>query len=63
MANELCDLFRNIGPCMERSFIFNRKIIDGTAEYQSDLNELLKTFKLENKTKFFKSLLRPDDSN
>uniref|UniRef100_A0A2A4JVK0 HTH CENPB-type domain-containing protein n=1 Tax=Heliothis virescens TaxID=7102 RepID=A0A2A4JVK0_HELVI len=59
MANELCDFFMKIDPSMERSLIFKRKIANATAEYQSELKELLKTAKQEKNTKFFKPLPKP----
>ena len=61
MANELCDFFMKIDPSMERSLIFKRQIASATAEYQSELKELLKTAKQEKITKFFKPLPKPED--
>ena len=49
MANELWDVLMKIYPSMERSLIFKRQIANATAEYQSDLKELLKTAKPEKK--------------
>lgn len=63
MANELCDFFMKIDPSMERSLIFKRQIANATAEYQSELKELLKTAKQEKITKFFKPLPKPEDNN
>ena len=62
MANELCDFFMKIDPSMERSLIFKRKITNATAEYQSELKELLKTAMQKKITKFFKPLLKPKDN-
>lgn len=62
MANELCDFFMKIDPSMERSLIFKRQIANATAEYQSELKELLKNAKQEKITKFFKPLPKPDDN-
>lgn len=62
MANELCDFFMKIDPSMERSLIFKRQIANATAEYQSELKELLKTAKQEKITKFFEPLPKPDDN-
>ena len=61
MANELCDFFMKIDPSMERSLIFKRQIASVTAEYRSELRELLKTAKQEKNTKFFKPLPKPKD--
>lgn len=63
MANELCDFFVNIDPSMERSLNFKRQIANATAEYQSELSELLKTAKQEKITKFFKPLPKPEDND
>lgn len=63
MANELCDFFMKIDPSMERSLIFKRQIANATAEYQSELKELLKTTKQEKITTFFKPLPKPEDKN
>ena len=43
MENELSDFFIKIHPSMERSLVFNRQIVNATAEYQSELKDLLKT--------------------
>ena len=58
MANELCvcGFFMKIDPSMEGSLIFKMQIANATAEYQSELKELLKTAKQEKITK-------PDDNN
>ena len=53
MANELCDFFMKIDPSMERSLIFKRQIANATAEYQSELMELLK---LPSKKKLLNSI-------
>ena len=60
MANELCDFFVKIDPSMEQSLIFKRQIANATAEYESELKELLKTAKQEKTTKFFKPLPKPE---
>ena len=52
-----------IDPSMEGSLIFKMQIANSTAEYQSELKELLKTAKQEKITKFFKPLPKPDDNN
>jgi hypothetical protein len=51
-----------IDPSMERSPIFKRQIANATAEYQSELKELLKTATQEKHTKFFKQLPKPEDN-
>ena len=63
MANELCDFFIKIDPSMERSLVFKRKIDHATAEYQSQLKDLLKAAKQEKITKFFKPLPKHDNSS
>lgn len=62
-ANDLCDFFVNIDPSMERSLIFKRQIIDATAQYQSEFNDLLKAAKQEKITKFFKPLPKSDEND
>ena len=62
MANELCNFFMKIDPSMERSLIFKRHIASVTAEYQSELKELLNTAKQEKVTKLFKSLPKLEDN-
>jgi hypothetical protein len=62
MTNEFCDFFMKIDPSMERSLIFKRQIANATAEYQSELKELLKTAKQEKIIKFFKPLPKPEDN-
>ena len=47
---------------MEQSLIFKRHIANATAEYQSELKELLKAAKQEKITKFFKLLPKPEDN-
>lgn len=61
MANDLCDFFIKIDPSMDRSLLFKRKIDQATAEYQSELQDLLKDAKQEKITKFFKPLPKPDN--
>ena len=56
----VCDFFMKVDPSMERSLIFMRHISNATAEYQSELKELLKTVKQEKVTKFFKPLPKPE---
>jgi hypothetical protein len=51
-----------IDPSMERSLIFKRLIANASAEYQSELKELLKTARQEKITKFFKPLPKPEDN-
>lgn len=62
MAHELCDFFIKIDPSMERSLIFKRKIVNATAEYQSELKDLIKSAKQEKITKFFKPLPKLDNN-
>ena len=54
--------FHSLQFFMERSLICNRQIANATADYQSELKELLKTAKQEKITKFFKPLLKPEDN-
>ena len=58
----LCDFFMKIDPSMERSLIFGSQIANTTAEYQSELKELLKTAKYEKIAKFFEPLPKPGDN-
>ena len=46
---------------MEGSLIFKRQIASATAEYQSELKELLRTAKQEKIINFFKPLPKPED--
>lgn len=63
MASELCEFFIKIDPSMKRSLVFKRQIVNATAKYQTELQDLLKAPKQEKITEFLKPLPTPDNYN
>ena len=55
-TDEFYDFFKKIDPSMNVSLVFKREIVNATAEYQSELKDLLKAAKQEKITKFSKPM-------